>query len=257
MKKLFSAFILLVFVSCNTTPDISRIKQKVFGNLILGSKLSEHNQIQSSLLRTREMQLTGFSNYPYFQIEKKHITKETTLILFPSVYYNSDSVITKIAYYVYSFDFLSPDIVRISQPNEQEMNLIVAKEREDEKKFDLLTKGFTIGTGIDAKYGFNLPTLAQEPISSVRTEVDDFLQGKYGVPTQTETKGDQYGKTDYSYFNESVWKTPNMEIKLITRKFPATTGDPLSFYHVLLYQFNDIVMKKYKLDKYKDLTKTF
>lgn len=261
MKKLLLLFILFASVSCNKSPDISKIKQRVFGNLVLGSKLSEYKEIQDSLLRTKGMELTSYSNYPYFQINKRGFSSQTILLLFPSIYYNTDSVITKIAYFVYSSEFISEAALDNPGITQQQISALIDGARKTREKYDLLTETFTTTNEVDKKYGYNIPNLAQGlgyDNYGLRNEIGNFLQEKYGVPNVTDTTGDQYDWNDYSYSNESIWKTDYLNIKLVTRKFPTTnTNSSNHFYHVLLYEFNEDVMKKYKLNKHKDLTKTF
>lgn len=261
MKKLLPLLVLFISVSCNKPPDISKIKQRVFGNLVLGGKLNEYKEIQDSLLRTKGMLLTSYSNYPYFQINKRDFASQTIILLFPSIYYNNDSVITKIAYFVYTSEFISEAALDNPGTTQQQINLLLDGARKTREKYDLLTETFTTTNEVDRKYGYNVPNLAQGlgyDNFGLRNEISNFLKEKYNTPAVTDTTGDQYDWNDYSYSNESVWETDYLNIKLITRKFPtANTNSSNYFYHVLLYEFNKDVMKKYKLDKHKDLTKTF
>jgi hypothetical protein len=92
----------------------------------------------------------------------------------------------------------------------------------------------------------------------IRTEVANFLKERYKEPAITDTTGDEYNIADFTYANESTWKTANLNVKLVTRKFPDNGSHSSNqFYHVLIYEFNEDVMKKYGLNKQNDLTKTF
>lgn len=256
MKKLLSLLILVLSVSCNESPGISKIKQRVFGNLVLGGKLIENHEIQDSLLRTDGMQLTKNSNYPYFRIEKTKLNSYEVILLFPSVFYNSDSVIKKICYFVYLVQIqrkISPTVTQ------QIKDIIVEKIINERERFDLVTRDFALTNDIDQKYGYRLPNIPDgNSDKGARDDIANFITQKYGNPVKADTIGNSWKQNDFSYCNELIWKTNTMDIKLISKMYPIRRETELNdFYHVLIYEFNEDIVKKYKLDKTNDLTKTF
>ncbi len=248
----------LLFTACAQKPDLKDIQQTVFGNLPIGVKQAEYNKQFESIVRN-SMSVTGSTKYPYFKLENRSIVDYRLTLLYPHAFQNKDSVVTKIVFYLYQVKFLSMEVVEspTTTPEQRERYTKIAEETQN--KLDFLTQEFDTRSKIDTQFLLKLPNIAQGyDYSSLEDEITANLEKKYAKPTVTNTAGNEYDKYDYSFFEELLWKTDKLNIRLIRKRYPVNYAEPSSeFYLVLIYEFNDATRKKYGLNKEVDLAQTF
>jgi len=145
-----------------------------------------------------------------------------------------------------------------STTTEQRKTLTRVAE-ENQNKLDFLTQEFDTRKKIDSQFLYYLPNVAQGwDFSSLEKEITTNLEQKYGKPVATKTSGNEYDKYDYFFFKELIWKTDRLNIRLLRKRYPVNQAEPSSeFYMVLIYEFNEEIKKKYRLNRETDLTQTF
>ena len=260
----FAVFCLL---SCSNKQDMNKIKKAVFANLVLGDKTSDLNKTFDSLKRRGELFFTAASNYPYLKIENFDGMDFNKNLFFPFFISNTDSVVTKIGYFVYSFSQQSPQVL-----SEMKDRNLIPKENVDMAllsnvdvvvKESKITNNFSLLNSYDKTYGFQLPKYAANGIltyADTRARISDWLIKKYNYPSTSDTIGNKYDDKDLAFKVESVWKLENVNIKLISMRHPQSIIDGTYFgdiFHILLYEFNAETMKKYNLNKNSDVKNTF
>jgi hypothetical protein len=252
-------FAFMISSSSINAQDLGKIKQPVFGNLILGSSYKEYQRSLDSLRYTDVLGITKNTNHHFFTIVNKGSFSQKRVLLFPIAQFNPDSMITRIVYHIYVLEFTSVQAIESSNAPEKDKELVRELTRETVKKLNLLTTNFSLTSNLDKQFSMYVPEIPQGSgfeNSITRKTISDFLNQKYGDAITNETTGSEYKDSDFTFSKVSIWKPENIDIKLITRRFPKA-GKSDEFYHVLIYEYNSEVSKKYNLYKRKNLTDTF
>jgi hypothetical protein len=256
--KCYYTILLLLFFGCSRQPDLSEIKQPVFGNLTLGENMFVFLKKQDSLRNVGDITYTSFTQFPYFKINTKDFLYNKFLFLFPSAQYNHDSIITKVHFFVYMVMFSSAEVVEGA--NAEEMQVHIRFAENNQKMLSHLVNEFALSQKRDRKYDFSLPNYPQiDNNSELEGDIIKFLTEKYGSSYTTNIVGDQYDPYDHYFAKEVIWKTDLLKITFLQRRFePLNTFKSRDFFYTLTYEYNDTIVEKYQLHpKKKDLTKTF
>lgn len=259
MKKYLPAFLILVLsYSCAQKPNLKDIQQTVFGNLPIGVKQGEYNKQFHSIVSS-SMSITSGTKYPYFKLEKRGLIDYRLTNLYPHAFQNKDSIVTKIAFYLYQIKFPTMDVVESPTTTSEQRTVLNQVAEENQNRLDFLTQEFATRKEIDSQFLFFLPNIAQgSDFLSLESDITANLEQKYSKPTTINTAGNEYDKYDYSFFKEQLWKTDKLNIRLIRKRYSVNQIEPSGeFYMVLIYEFNDEVRKKYGLNKENNLTQTF
>lgn len=264
MKKYLPAILLFVLTSsCAQKPNLKDIQQTVFGSLPIGVKQGDYDR-QFQSIAGNTMSVTGGTKYPYFKLEKRDILDYRLTLLYPHAFQSKDSIVTKIVFYLYQIKFPSMEVVESRTTTSEQRKVLTKVSEENQNRLDFLTQEFDTRRKIDSQFLFFLPNIAQGwglDCSSLEKDISDNIEQKYHKPTATNTKGNEYDKYDYTFYKEILWKTDQLNIRFVKKRFPMNLNEPSSeFYCVLIYEFDEETRKKYKLNtpsKDADLIKTF
>lgn len=250
-KQILYILLFLLLVACNKNSD--KIQVPVFGNLILGAKVSDYFKKLDTLKNSKGI-FFNEKKYPYFLIEKEEILSMNRLLLFPFIIHNSDSIITKICFYPYYFEFSAiPQNIPLSDNDKQA--ILSVQTRESNAYINLLSS-FTIDAssrGLDY-YQPSVPSNSLYPRMGVIPKIEKIIRDKYGDASDTIKVGNVSDRNSDGSL-EYRWNLEKINIRLISKKYAAGVYD---FYNVLIYEFNDKIKEEYKLNtKKSDLNNTF
>lgn len=228
----------------------------------MGNRTAENPKLTDSLSKTGVMSVTTNTNQGFFEIDKQGFASRSKLLFFPNSFYE-DSIITKIVYHLYRLDIITNEQYKFA--NEKTKKILQDTELKTSLFYKSLINDFKFRKDYDKTFGFYLPIVPQGSgydIFPLRREVYELIEKKYGSPIKVDTVGDQHNVNDLSFYINSIWETDLMKISLLTRRLPGYNPDVLlagTFYHVLIYEYNDKTRKKYKMEmnKSKDLSNTF
>ncbi len=255
--KFHPFYLILIFLLLSGCKgNVEDIKTPVFGNLELGSKINDYYKKVDSLRSNHSIYFND-KNSAYFVIEEKGILTLDRLVIFPFIFYNSDSIITKICYYPYDFELMG--LPENNTLTEKQKESITSGNLKELSLYEKILKSFYVETssiGADF-YAPNLSSNAFFPYQGAFRKIEKIINAKYGSPSDTVKNGNVYDNSSFGA-EEYIWRLDKMNIRLITKKFPENDNGVYKFYNVLIYEFNEKTRKKYNLNSTNnDLNKTF